>query len=119
MEFNIWEILTPILATALTTILSYVGLRLKGIYEEHINTKEKQAVVKHTVKYVEQVFGELEGCEKLQKAKTTATEWLNQKGINISEAELTVLIESAVQALKGGFYANTIDVNELEEDEED
>ena len=79
MEFNIWEILTPILATALTTILSYVGLRLKGIYEEHINTKEKQAVVKHTVKYVEQVFGELEGCEKLQKAKKTVLFYYTKK----------------------------------------
>lgn len=112
MEFNIWEILTPILATTLTTILSYVGLKLKGLYEEYINTKEKQAVVKNTVKYVEQVFSDLEGCEKLEKAKVTAIDWLNEKGIKISDAELTVLIESAVQALKGGFYIDMTEEND-------
>lgn len=99
-----WEILLPILATALTTILSYVGLRLRMIYEKHIDTKEKELVIKNTVQYVEQVFGALKGSEKLEKAKVTALDWLQEKGIEISDAELTILIESSVKALKGGFY---------------
>lgn len=101
-----WDVLLPILTTALTALLSYIGLRLKTVYEAHINTKEKEAIVKHTVQYVEQVFGALQGAEKLEKAKETSLEWLNSKGIDISDAELTVLIESAVAALKGGFYNN-------------
>ena len=101
-----WEILYPILATALTTILSYVGLRLKSIYEKHVDTKIKEDIVKNTVQYVEQVFGSLQGSEKLEKAKATALDWLSEKGITISDAELTILIESAVKALKGGFYSN-------------
>lgn len=108
---NYWEILEPILVTTLTTVLSYVGIRLKMAYEKHIDTKEKQLVIKHTVQYVEQVFGTLEGCEKLKKAKSTAIDWLNEKGITISDAELTVLIESAVKALNDGFYY-TLDNNE-------
>ena len=99
-----WEILFPILATALTTVLSYVGLRLKAIYEKHVDTKIKEDVIKNTVQYVEQVFGTLKGSEKLEKAKATALDWLNEKGITISDAELTILIESAVKALKGAFY---------------
>lgn len=101
-----WEVLLPILVTALTTIMSYVGLRLKVAYEKHIDTKEKEAVIKNTVQYVEQVFGALKGAEKLEKAKITALDWLNEKGIEISDAELTILIESSVKALKGGFYGN-------------
>lgn len=101
-----WEVLLPILVTALTTIMSYVGLRLKAAYEKHIDTKEKEAVIKNTVQYVEQVFGALKGAEKLEKAKITALDWLNEKGIEISDAELTILIESSVKALKGGFYGN-------------
>lgn len=101
-----WEILMPILATALTTILSYIGLRMKVVYEKYVNTKEKEAVVKNTVQYVEQVFGALNGAEKLSKAKDTAICWLKEKGINISDAELTILIESSVKALKGSFYGS-------------
>ena len=101
-----WEVLLPILVTALTTIMSYVGIRLKAAYEKHIDTKEKEAVIKNTVQYVEQVFGALKGAEKLEKAKITALDWLNEKGIEISDAELTILIESSVKALKGGFYGN-------------
>ena len=101
-----WEILMPILVTALTTILSYVGLRMKAVYEKYVNTKEKETVIKNTVQYVEQVFGALNGAEKLDKAKTTAVEWLQEKGIGISDAELTILIESSVKALKGSFYSS-------------
>ncbi len=101
-----WDFLLPILATTLTTILSYVGIRLKSIYEKYVNTKEKEKVVKNTVQFVEQVYGALKGEEKLEKAKITALDWLNEKGIEISNAELTILIESSVKALKGGFYTD-------------
>ena len=99
-----WDVLLPILVTTLTTILSYIGLRLRSLYEQYINTKEKEAVVRNTVRYIEQVFGALKGAEKLETAKITALDWLHEKGIEISDAELTILIESSVKALKGSFY---------------
>ena len=99
-----WEIILPSLMTILTAVFSYVGMRLKTIYEQHIQTKEKEIVIRNTVKYIEQVFGDLDGASKLEKAKATAIDWLNEKNVPISDAELTVLIESAVKALKGGFY---------------
>lgn len=101
-----WEILVPILAIALTGIFSYIGLRVKTVYEKHINTKEKEAVIKNTVRYVEQVFNALKGEEKLEKAKITALDWLQEKGIDISDAELSILIESSVKGLKDGFYGS-------------
>lgn len=96
---NINEIIMPIIGASLTAVLSYIGLRLKNAYERFVETREKQITIEHTVKYVEQVYGDLEGCEKLAKAKITAKEWLEAKGIEISDIELTIFIESAVNAL--------------------
>jgi len=38
--------------------------------------------------------------DKLSKAKEKALEWLNSKGLKISDTELDILIESAVNGLK-------------------
>ena len=85
-----------ILATVITAVASFIGLRIKDAYTKYINTQTKKEVVKDTVNYVEQVFKDIHGQEKLEKAKEKALEWLNEKGIGISETELEILIESAV-----------------------
>lgn len=84
------------LAAILTAFVSFLAATLKLKYDEYINSKEKKEIVKLTVRYVEQVFKELHGKEKLEKAKIKAIEWLNEKGIKISETELEILIESSV-----------------------
>ena len=61
--------------------------------------------IKKIERELNKYFTELKN-EKLEKAKATALDWLGEKGIEISDAELTILIESAVKALKGGFYSN-------------
>ena len=93
--------LFEILATIITAIASFIGLTIKNAYTKYINTKTKKEIVKDTVNYVEQVFKNIHGEEKLNKAKEKALEWLKQKGIKISETELEILIESAVKELKG------------------
>ena len=70
-------------------------------YTKYVDTQTKKEIVKDTVNYVEQVFKDIHGAEKLEKAKEKALEWLNEKGIKISETELEILIESAVNGLKG------------------
>lgn len=90
-----------ILATIITALASFIGVSIKNAYTKYINTKTKKEVVKDTVNYVEQVFKDIHGLEKLNKAKEKALEWLNEKGIKISETELEILIESAVKELKG------------------
>lgn len=100
MEF-IQNYLFEILATIITTLASFIGVSIKNAYTKYINTKTKKEIVKDTVNYVEQVFKDIHGAEKLNKAKEKALEWLNEKGIKISETELEILIESAVNGLKG------------------
>ena len=100
MEF-IQNYLFEILATIITALASFIGVSIKNAYTKYVNTKTKKEIVKDTVNYVEQVFKDIHGAEKLNKAKEKALEWLNEKGIKISETELEILIESAVNGLKG------------------
>lgn len=94
--------LLEILVAILTGVASFIGMKIKSIYEEHINTKTKQDVVTSTVKYVEQVYKDIHGAEKLEKAKEKALEWLNEKGISISDTELEILIEASVNGFNNG-----------------
>ena len=73
-----------------------------------INTETKRNIVNMTVEYVQQVYKELNGEEKLQKALEQASTLLMEKGINVSEVELRTLIESAVYGIKSGF--NTLEI---------
>ncbi len=95
-----------IIVAILTGVASFIGMKLKKVYEEHINTKTKKDVVDTTVKYVEQVYKDIHGEEKLEKAKEKALEWLNEKGINISDTELEILIEASVNGFNNGLKAS-------------
>lgn len=91
-----------ILATILTAVASFVGMAIKCAYTKYIDTKTKKEIVGATVSYVEQVCKVLgiSGTEKFEKAKQKALEWFHEKGIKISDTELEIMIESAVQNLK-------------------
>ena len=85
------------MAIALLTALGgWLGLKLKDL----MNTKIKRDIVRETVNYVEQIGKALGSAEKLLLAKTKALEYVNSKGLKISEVELEILIESFVNQLK-------------------
>ena len=92
--------LIQILATVITAVASFIGVSIKKAYTKYVDTKTKKEIVKETVNYVEQVFKDIHGTEKLDKAKEKALEWLNSKGLKTSDTELEILIESAVNGLK-------------------
>ncbi|WP_346697872.1 phage holin, LLH family [Thomasclavelia spiroformis] len=96
--------LQPIIMNAavviLTAIGSYVGLKVKTFIKEKADTDAKKKVVETTCKYVEQIYKDLDGAAKLEKAKDNILEQLNEKGITISELELDVLIEATVNGFK-------------------
>lgn len=98
------QILLPILATFLTGLFTYIGNRLKKVYEEKVNNETAKAVVEDAVKFVEQVYTDLSGKEKLQKATEQVSEVLQSKGIKITSAEINMLIESAVYGLNEGWF---------------
>lgn len=101
-----WQTIQPyileIIVAILTGVASFIGMKVKKVYEEYVNTKTKKEVVDTTVKYVEQVYKDIHGQEKLNKAKDKALEWLKEKGINISDVELEILIEASVNGFNNG-----------------
>lgn len=87
------------LSTITLALIGFIGARIRAIYENHVKDKEKRQVVKDCVKMVEQVYKDIHGAEKLEKAKESILTILGEKGIVISELEMDVLIEAAVQEL--------------------
>ena len=112
------KIIIPALATALAGWFAYLGNKLKNAYQEKVNNETAQAVVKDVVQFVEQVYGDIHGKEKLQKAVEQVSTILKSKGINITETEIMMLIESAVYGLNEGLNSNDIKevINDIKED---
>ena len=84
----------------LTGVATYIGSKIKKVYEEKVNTETKERVVKTVVNAVEQLYKDLKGEEKLEKCIENAIEMLNEKGITVTDLELRMLIESAVNSFK-------------------
>lgn len=102
----IWEAIQPnlvaIIMTILTTIATFIGTKIKAIYETKVNDDTKRKVVKTVVNAVEQLYKDLKGQEKLQKAKENIVAMLNEKGITISELEIEMLIEEVCNSFNKG-----------------
>lgn len=97
---------STILYTLVTAIFGFLGMAAKRIIEKLINDKIKTKTANEVVLAVEQMFKDLHGEEKLEKAKMFLVDALQEKGINISELELRILIEAAVKGFNGGFNKN-------------
>lgn len=102
---QIWELIQPqvieIVTTLLLAFISYVGVKVKALYESKVKNEQVKDIIEKIVMYVEQKGKELTSSEKYDVALSKASEWLGEKHIKISEAELEILIESAVQNLYG------------------
>lgn len=92
-----------ILYALLTALAGFIGTQIKKIYENHVNDETKQKVVATCVKAVEQLYQDLNGEEKLNKAKENIVAMLSTKGIEISDIEIDMLIESCVAEMNLSF----------------
>lgn len=106
---------TTILYSILTAIAGYVGIVVKNLYQKYINDKTKQDVAKTVVQAVEQMYKDLHGDEKLQKALEAASDMLMTKGISISDIELRMLIEAAVAEFNDAFASDDVEIEETVE----
>ena len=85
-----------ILYAIVTAVAGYIAWGIKKLADKYINDSTKKSVAKTVVQAVEQVYKDLHGEEKLNKGLEYMAELLNEKGIKTSEAEMRLLIESAV-----------------------
>lgn len=91
--------LIQILGTIITGIIGYIGIRIKNIYQEFVQDKMKKEIVEKTVRYVEQTGKEISCDEKKSKTREKSLEWMKEKNLSVSDTELEILIESAVNCL--------------------
>lgn len=111
------DVILPAVASVIAILFGVLGAKIKQTYNEKAQNETVKVVVDNVVKWVQQVYYELEGPEKLQKALTEASTILNEKGITISETELDMMIESAVYGLKQGMTTETVLVEGTVENE--
>lgn len=80
-------------------IAGYVGIVIKNLAAKYITTDTAKKVAETTVKYVEQIYTDIHGEDKLNKAIALASDILEQKAIYISETELHAMLEAAVKEM--------------------
>ena len=93
----------PVFAAALTALAGFLGAQLKQLYRRWVDDRTKEAVVRTCVKAVEQLYHDLGGPEKLEKAQEGIRQMLEEKGISISQLEMNLLIESVVSEFHYSF----------------
>ena len=98
-----------ILYAILTAIAGYIGIVVKNLVTKYLNDKTKQSVAKSAVQFVEQVYKNMHGEEKLDAALTAASEMLAEKGITVTDLEMRVLIEAAVAEFNEAFNKNVVE----------
>lgn len=103
------EYFFQILGAIVTAVAGYIGVVVKNAFTKHLNDKTKRAVAKTVVQFVEQVYKDLHGEEKLNAALAAFSEMLDEKGITVSDLEMRVLIEAAVAEFNGAFEKSTPD----------
>ena len=82
--------------TALTAIAGFLGAQIKKRIDRVTADEEKRKAAETVVKAVEQMYQDLSGREKLEKAKENILVILQSKDIAISEVEMDMLIEACV-----------------------
>lgn len=81
----------------------WLGVQVKNLYKKYVTTKIKQAVCRTVVRFVEQVYTDLHGREKLRKAMERASAILETYNIYITEEELEAILEAAVNEFNKSF----------------
>lgn len=101
---NIWNLVGSDVLKLLTTIFSIVITiilaNVKNVYQKKISDETKRNVIKTVVNAIEQIYKDMSGDEKLQKAKENIINILEEKNITISELEMNMMIEEICKSIK-------------------
>ena len=100
---------TTIMYAIVTAVFGYLGIVFKNLVTKYLDDKTKRAVAKTAVQFVEQVYKDLHGEEKLNEALQAASQMLAEKGIMVTDLEMRVLIEAAVAEFNEAFNKPAIE----------
>ena len=102
LAFDLLSILLPLLAIALVELIRRrLGTEKMRRIQKELEAKQELAAL--AVQFIEQVYRDYEGEEKFDAAADWLADRLTEKGIKISTAEITGLIEAALRAFKDEF----------------
>lgn len=93
------EILGVLVGLAVT----FACTKIRSYFSKKQISKDKIEVARSTVLAVEQMYKDLQGAEKLEKALEMASSTLKSHKINVEATELRMLIESAVASFNEVF----------------
>lgn len=93
----------PLIGLLLALVFGALGVIAKRLFTKHIDTPVKQAVARTAAAFVEQIWKDIHGPEKLQKALETAEVLLKKKGVDFDAEEMKILIEAAVAEFNNAF----------------
>ena len=88
-----------LVSTVVVAIMGFVGICIKNIIKKFSDERTKEQVCKTVVKAVEQMYSDLTGDERYEKAVESVSEMLEEKGIGATELEVKMLIEAAVKEM--------------------
>lgn len=86
---NIVEVIFTLLTAAATALGAWIGM----MYKDKLKDETKRKIVKTACKAVKQIYKDLSGAEKYEKAVEAIVAMLNEKGITITDIEIKMLIE--------------------------
>ena len=95
--------ITQIILALILALAAFLGTQVRSLYRKYITTEIKKSVCKTAVLFVEQVYKDIHGPEKLKAAMARASAMLQEYGIEISDLELTSLLEAAVREFINSF----------------
>lgn len=104
MEDILMQYLLKILGYILSAAAVWLGYELKKLAKKYVNTQTKKDVARTVVQAVEQMYKDLHGDEKLNKAMERASAMLEEQGVHVTTLELRTLIEDAVGEFNGVFW---------------
>lgn len=103
-EEIISQYLIPALALLVSALFTWLGVKLRSLINKQkakIESDEINNIIDKVVMYVEQTSKDMTSSEKLNKALSSASLWLYEKGIKVTEEQLKILVESAVNNFYG------------------
>ncbi len=102
VAYDVLAVLLPVVALALAEwIRRLIGNERLARIKQELEAKQELAGI--AVSFVQQVYKDLDGNDKLLKAIFWLEEMLGDRGIKFSEEELRGLIESSLRAFKDVF----------------
>lgn len=111
LAYDLLAILIPLLAGFLVELLRRkLGTEKMRKIQEELNAKQELAVL--AVRFVEQVYKDLHGEEKYQKAAEWLVSQAEKIGLKLTADEVKGLIEAALREMKDAFgeeWANVIE----------